>query len=524
MAKLLTDLLRRSGAGFPEAAAIRLGDSQLSYAELDMASDRLAGVLRGSGVQVGDRVGILASKSFESVVGIYGALKAGAAYVPLDYTAPAARLDLVVRDCGIRHLVTNDSGAICLKQLLATTHQRFDVVIGPAANGVTWDTVYQSPVPELPSSFGENPLAYILYTSGSTGVPKGIVHTHASALAFIEWVGTALSPTNAHRFSSHAPFHFDLSILDLFVSAAAGAPVVLIPEAVAKLPASLSQLIERERLTIWYSVPYALIQMLERGSLPKRDLGSLRWVLFAGEQMALSYLERLMELLPDARFANLYGPTETNVCTWYQIPGKNQCGDRIPIGAPCSGDEALAVDFEDQPVARGEEGELLIRGGSVMAGYWNSSFAADAAAGDIKGLGRDEYYRTGDLVRQQEDGNFLFLGRKDRQVKVRGYRIELDEIERILASHPDVEEAAVFLAHGDNGDAGIEAAVVAKTGRSVSSADVLAHAATLLPSYAVPAMIRLLRAFPRTSTGKLNRRALAEETRTARAMVFSDSD
>jgi amino acid adenylation domain-containing protein len=521
MAKLLTDLLREAAALSPEAPAVRLNGREWSYGELDDASDRLAGILRRNGARTGDRVGILASKSFESVAGIYGALKAGAAYVPLDYTAPAARIASIIRDCGIRQVVTNEAGAACLRQVLETAPHRFDLMIGPLEGAMGWHAIDRAPREKLPTNFGSNPLAYILYTSGSTGAPKGIMHTHASALAFVEWAADALRPSSEDRFSSHAPFHFDLSILDLFVSAAAGAAVVLIPEAVAKLPASLTQLIERERLSIWYSVPYALIQILERGSARKRDLRSLRWVLFAGEQMAVSYLERLLDLLPDAQFANLYGPTETNVCTWYPVSGKDDCADRIPIGRVCSGDEALVVNAGGEAVTPGNEGELLIRGGSVMAGYWNSTFAGSAAAGAIQGLRRDEYYRTGDLVREREDGNYLFFGRRDRQVKIRGYRIELDEIERALASHPDVEEAAVFLTD-DDGQIEIEAAAVAKAGRTITSGGLVAHIAAQTPPYAVPGLVTVRAFFPRTSTGKLDRRALIQETLAAVVRAGAD--
>src|SRR5271154_1591915 len=432
MSRNLAELLRSAAKRYPDRCAVRGVECQWTYSELDRASDHLAGTLINAQVAVGDRVGVLASKSFETVAGIYAVLKCGAAYVPLDFTAPPARTSTIIRACGIRHLVVNSAGQRALEKLPEDIRRSVQAIDG-LSGSTTWHDVGEWPIPTLPATFGENSLAYILYTSGSTGVPKGIMHTHGSALAFIDWAQQVLAPTCEDRFSSHAPFHFDLSILDLFVSAAAGATIVLIPEAVTKVPASMSGLMEKERLTVWYSVPFALINLLERGCAHTRDLSSLRWVLFAGEQMPPEYLVRLQDLLPAANFANLYGPTETNVCMWYRVSIEKTQMDRIPIGGPASGAEILVVNAGGDTVDRVEKGELLVRGPSVMAGYWNASRADEAARGAVFGVG-DPYYCTGDLVCQMADGNYLFLGRKDRQGKGRGYRVELEEIQSVLAS------------------------------------------------------------------------------------------
>ena len=165
----------------------------------------------------------------------------------------------------------------------------------------------------------EQDLAYILYTSGSTGDPKGIMHTHRSALAFARWAADEYGLRPADRLSNHAPLHFDLSTFDLFAGALAGATTVIIPEAVTRFPASVSKLMQDERISVWYSVPFALTQMLLRGNIGARDLTDLRWLLFAGEVFPTKYLRQLMAALPHVRFSNLYGPTETNVCTYYHV-------------------------------------------------------------------------------------------------------------------------------------------------------------------------------------------------------------
>jgi acyl-coenzyme A synthetase/AMP-(fatty) acid ligase len=310
--------------------------------------------------------------------------------------------------------------------------------------------------------------------------------------------------------SNHAPLHFDLSTFDLFAGALAGATTVVIPEALTKFPASLAKFIEQEKISVWYSVPFALIQMLLRGGLEGRDFSALRWLLFAGEVFPTKHLRELMAQLPDIRFSNLYGPTETNVCTYYHVTELPEGDDTIPIGRVCANAEGLVVDGDNQPVANGQVGELLIRGPIVMRGYWGQPEKTERGFFRRKVLayGEDIYYRTGDLVQLQPDGNYKYLGRKDRQIKTRGYRVELDEIEVALLSHELVQEAAVYPIPDGEGSNLIEAAVIPQEGVELTVAQLEAHVAAKLPPYAIPAHIIITADFPRTSTGKINRREL----------------
>jgi acyl-coenzyme A synthetase/AMP-(fatty) acid ligase len=297
----------------------------------------------------------------------------------------------------------------------------------------------------------------------------------------------------------------------------AGGAVVIIPEYVTKFPASHSQLLQDEKITVSYTVPFALIQLMERGALDSRDLTGLRWVLFAGEVFPTKHLRELMKLWPDKRFSNLYGPTETNVCTYYHVPQlADDFEDTIPIGLACANEEMLVLDAEDQPVAPGEAGELLVRGGTVMRGYWGRPDLNERGfyRRSVFGHYEDVFYRTGDLVLQLPDGNFRYFGRKDRQVKTRGYRVELDEVEVALLSHEDVKEAAVYTISDGAGSNLIEAAVIPNEGTELTHALLAKHVGEKLPPYAVPIKIHVMADFPRTSTGKINRRelqALAEQ-------------
>jgi amino acid adenylation domain-containing protein len=352
----------------------------------------------------------------------------------------------------------------------------------------------------------EQDLAYILYTSGSTGVPKGVMHTHRSALSFAEIAVREYGLTADDRISNHAPLHFDLSTLDYFGGAVAGATTVIIPESHTKLPASLSGLVEQERLTVLYAVPFALVQFLLHGALDKRDLSSLRWVLFGGEPFPPKHLRALMEALPHARFVNVYGPTEVNGVTHYPI-GSIDDESPVPIGRPYGNVEMMIVDDDDAPVAPGEPGLLLVRTPTMMRGYWGRPDLNARAfyTRPTFGLYEDVFHRTGDLVQLRPDGNLDFLGRKDRQIKTKGYRVELDEVEAALLQHAAVEAAAAFPVLNGDGSRRIEAAVTLREPGTVDAAELARHAAARLPVYALPEKIAVMTTFPRTSTDKIDR-------------------
>jgi amino acid adenylation domain-containing protein len=521
---LLPQLLDETAGRRPERQALAFSGQGLTYEELAHRSGSLARLLIQQGVRKGDRVGIYTEKSFEAVVAIYGIMKAGAAYVPIDPLAPISRLAFIMQDCGLQHLISSETKIRQLEELFERK-VGLESIIGVRSDelpvrSVGWEEVYQTPSQsETPASGVELDLAYILYTSGSTGEPKGVMHTHRSALSFVQWAVTTFSLSSEDRLSNHAPYHFDLSILDMFASAAVGASAVIVPEDVARLPASLAALMSEEKLTVWYSVPFALIQLLQRGRLESRDLRSLRCVLFAGEPFPPKHLRQLMQMLPQSSFFNLYGPTETNVCTFYEASPVRDNEERpLPIGKACTNTELIVVAGEDQPVAPGEIGELLVRGASTMPGYWNRPGQTDRAffRRGARPPFQEVFYRTGDLVQRGADGNYQFLGRKDRQVKVRGFRIELDEIEVALLSHAQVEEAAVYVRRDAEEIASIETAVVAKPGTGPTSLELSRYLSERLPSYALPNRILVVDQLPRTSTGKIDRRTLEDRALSGR--------
>jgi acyl-CoA synthetase (AMP-forming)/AMP-acid ligase II len=545
---LIPHAVEQAAARRPAQEAFRCYDQGLTYAALWARANALAHTLIDQGLRRGDRVGIYLHKSLECAVAIYGILQAGAAYVPLDPHAPPARVAFMVRDCGIRVIVSEESKRRALAALGAAEGEHaagLACAIGlrPAgADGdgglrlVSWADVASHPTTPPPVRAMQDDLAYVMYTSGSTGTPKGMMHTHASGLAYAKMAAQVYGVGPQDRLSNHSPLHFDMSTFDYFSGPLGGATTVVIPEEYKLLPASLAKLVEDERLTIWYSVPFALTQMLLRGELADRDMSALRWVLFGGEPFGPKHLHALMAQWPHARFSNVYGPAEVNQCTYFHVPpvpnayaeeqapiGKvweNAAGlivdedDRVLAAAPgVGGDEAPAAEPQavEPQEAAGPVGELLIRAPTMMRGYWNRPDLTARALYTVAGEGGFDavYYRTGDLVELLPDGNLRFLGRKDRQVKTRGYRVELDEVEAALLTHTGVEEAAVFAVPDAEGSRRIVAAVILKSQAAAGEAELARHLGQRLPPYAVPRPILVCATFPRTATGKIDRNALA---------------
>lgn len=518
MTYLLSQIIDNAAQKFPALQAFRFQGNTATYADLSTWTNQLANVLIEQGVKRRDRVGIFMNKCLEMPVAVHGIMKAGAAYVPIDPAAPAERLKFIINDCNISVLIADKTKGRLLGTIAGQTGLK--CLIGTATgtglpcSTISWDEIRSGPVhhPQQHPVM-EDDLAYIMYTSGSTGQPKGIMHTHRSGLSYAKLSAQTYGLHEHDRLGNHSPLHFDMSTLEFLSGPLKGACTVLIPEEYVKLPASLSKLIEEEQLTVWYSVPFALCQLLLRGAIESRSLESLRWVLFGGEPFPPKYLRALMEILPKARFCNVYGPAEVNQCTYYHInePPSNDL-ESVPIGKVWPNCEGLVVDNEDQPVPAGNQGELLIRTPTMMKGYWNRD-DLNAKAFFVRepfSNYSEIFYRTGDLVRQNEDGDYVYLGRKDRQIKTRGYRVELDEIEAALSYHQEVEEAAAFSLPDAEGTAMVAAAVILKNGSSLQPSGLLHFLKALLPTYALPRVIKVYSAFPRTGSGKIDRLKLRE--------------
>ena len=512
--RALHQLLDQSASRFSEKVAVEESDAgNIRYDELAHLSDRVRDRLREMGVEVGDRVGICARKSGDVVAAIFGIMKTGAAYIPTDPTAPAQRNAFIFQNCAVKVVIIEarlvDRLAEEFKQLgFAPAVIVIDGVGAGVPLGRALDQLDSARLAaSKPSAALDSArLAYILYTSGSTGRPKGVMLSHGNAACFIDWCSEVFKPTEHDRFSSHAPFHFDLSILDIYVSLKHGATLVIVEEQLGKEPARLAPWIADKKLTVWYSAPSILSLLAQFGKLDQRDYSSLRHVLFAGEVFPIKYLKLLKSLWKHPRYFNLYGPTETNVCTFYEVPQliPESQNEPVPIGKACPYCEPLVVSEIGSEVGAGGEGELCIAGPSVLQGYW------DLPENTAKAFlpGRDtRWYRTGDIVAELPDGNYKFLGRRDRMIKKRGYRIELGEIEAALYRHPAIKEAAV-LAFPDEENVPIKAFASTRNGTKLSIIELKKFCSENLPLYMVPDLFCCLEALPKTSTDKIDYQTL----------------
>lgn len=486
------------------------GDS-IGYRELDEMTNRLRDRFVRLGVMRGDRIGIYLHKSIDSVACIIGILKCGAAYVPVDPTAPAARNAFIFKDCSVRAIVTEAALEPALRKELGDAADDHRIV---SLNGVggggplrDWldreDAASVAPASRTAESKPDD-LAYILYTSGSTGRPKGVMLSHRNAQCFVDWCSDTFAPVSTDRFSSHAPFHFDLSILDIYTPLKHGATLVLVPEDTGKDPSALAGLIASEKLTIWYSTPSILSLLAHYGKMEGHDYSSLRLVLFAGEVFPVVHLRALKRLIPGPRCFNLYGPTETNVCTYYELPAaiEDERTEPFPIGVVCPHYRGMIVDSEGKEVERGTEGELLIQGPGVMQGYWNLPEQNGRVYLDLGARGR--WYRTGDLVVERHDGAMQFVGRKDRMVKKRGYRVELGEIEACLYRHPNVREAAVVALPDEQEGIRIRAHISTRDQKRISLIELKQFCSRHLPVYFIPDLFHFHAELPKTSTDKID--------------------
>jgi amino acid adenylation domain-containing protein len=531
----LSQLLELAAATRPDhPAAEDESGRTLSYAALWRGADRLAARLVRWGIGRGDRVGLWLPKCLEALTAIHGILRAGASYVPVDPTTPALCAMSILVAGGVKAalvaadlapvLRTSWTAGVALPRLIvlegdlsqfaepqSELPSRPDPGAPPAISSgdAYWDEVIadDGPSPLLPIRRPDD-LAFVFFTSGSTGQPKGVMLSHANAFAFLDWCHGAFGPwDDEDRFVSHAPLHFDLSVFDLFAACRNAATVMLIGEKLAKNPIGLGEFLNRNAISVWYSAPSTLVLLTQFGNLNRTGTTAPRLVLFAGEVFPIAPLRQLRSLWPHAAMWNLYGPTETNVCTAFPIP-RTIPSDRTvayPIGPVCPSLRARVVDQQGDTVPPGRLGELAIAGPSVMRGYFgHPELTANCFLWDEDGT---KWYLTGDLVHDDGAGCLQFHGRRDRMVKRRGYRIELGEIESALYSHQAVDRAGV-VAQTDAAGVSIAAFVALKPNEKKSVIALKRHCTYHLPRYMIPDTITFLDGLPATSTDKIDYQSL----------------
>jgi amino acid adenylation domain-containing protein len=512
----------------PEAVAVVFNARPVTYGELETGSNRLARLLKDQGCAKGDRVCLLMPKSPMAVLCILGIYKADCIFVPLDPAGPAARLAKIIESCVNRWILAAGSTAPLLTELLREERFQKTISIGwmdePKIKEHQWRPTFSlsdlACYPTTPPDYQNTPEdpAHILFTSGSTGTPKGVVITHSNVIHFVEWARSYFGMDSSDRCSGHSPLHFDLSMLDLFGTFSAGGELHLVPPELNLLPNPLAEFIRASRLTQWFSVPSILQYMAKFDCVKFHDFPALKRLLWCGEVFPTPALHYWMKRLPHVTFTNLYGPTEATIASGYYTVPRSPMDEtaEIPIGIGCAGEELLVLDEKRQPVAPGEAGDLYIRGVGLSPGYWKdtektrSVFLPHPHGADPS----DRIYKTGDLAKVGQDGLVYFLGRADSQIKSRGYRIELSEIETAMNAVEDLQECAVVAVqtNGFEGTA-ICCAYVPMPGRDLTPLDLRKEVSRVLPNYMLPVRWMALSGLPKNANGKIDRRRLQEKFR-----------
>jgi len=483
----------------PNEIALIFGTVQLTYGQLNSRANQLAHFLKARGVGPEVSVGVCIERSIEMVVGLLAILKAGGAYVGLEPTHPAERISFMLRDSGARLLLT--------QQRLGKTF-------------ASWggECIYlDGEWPEIPVAPVENPAntasgancAYVLYTSGSTGQPKGVVSEHRASINRFAWMWRTYPFAEGEVCCQKTSLSFADSIWEMFGPLLQGIPVVLVPDKVVKDPKLLIGALSANKVTRLVLVPSLLRLILESGEDLAQQLDALRYCVCSGETLPVELAKSFREQIPHATLINLYGSTEVAADVMcYEVNNTNDLSS-LPIGKPIANTNVFILDSNLQPVPLGALGEIYVGGEGLARGYLNNAkLTAEkfVAHGFSSGPG-SRMFRTGDIGRYLSDGNIEYHGRRDHQVKIRGYRIELGEIEAQLAIHPQVHQAVVVASDSESGDQQLVAYIVAAE-EAPTDAELRAHLGSKLPDYMIPSAFVLLEALPLTSSGKVNSQAL----------------
>lgn len=492
-------LFERQVERTPDAVAAFYEDERITYRELNKRANQLAHHLQALGVTSEMLVGVCMERSLDLLVGLLGTLKAGGAYVPLDPTYPRERLAFMLQDSQL--------------QILLTQHRLIEMLPEQRPSVICLDTEaeleqrsQENPIAE---GHGEN-LAYVVYTSGSTGRPKGVLATHRAAINRFSWMWEHFPFESDEICCQKTSLSFVDSVWEIFGPLLQGIPTVLIPDEVLKEPQQLLRTLAAYQVTRIVLVPSLLQALLNTANDLQRQLPKLKYWVSSGEALSVELVQRFQDCLPHAVLLNLYGSSEVAAdATYYEIRNGNALRS-VPLGRPIANTQIYLLDTFLQPVPIGVAGELYVGGAGLVRGYLNRpELTAEKFVANPFALEADSYlYRTGDLARYLSDGNIEYLGRLDHQVKLRGFRIELEEIEAVLRKYPAVREAVVIVREDALDDKYLIAYILMDEGKAAKESELRSHVLHYVPAYMLPSAFVLLETLPLLPNGKIDRHAL----------------
>lgn len=492
----ILEYLESTAARVPDKIALEDRSSSLSFAQLRTRALDISDALAGAVSDIRSPVAVFLPKGVEAISAFMGVLYSGNIYMPMDVKSPAVRTRAIFENIEPAAAITDESG---LEKISGLLPPEKIIVIGGVAHA-------ESPKTRWRENIDTDP-AYIINTSGSTGVPKGVAVSHRSIIDYIEWARDCYGIGGDRVMGNQAPLYFDNSVLDIYLCLSTGLKLILTPEELFTFPIKLLEYFSQKGVDTVFFVPSVLSTIANLGLLDAVR-PPLKTVLFAGETMPTKQLNYWISKYPEALFSNLYGPTEITVdCTYFIVDRPLSDAEPVPIGRPCRNADVIILDSDNRRVeGPGKSGEICVRGTSLALGYYNNPARTEAAfvQNPLNSKYPEKIYRTGDMAHFNDRGEIIFEGRKDLQIKHMGFRIELGEIESAARSLPGVDLAcAVF-------DAGKPAIILFYEAREeIPPRSFASSLASSLPKYMIPAKFVRLDAIPLTANGKTDRAALA---------------
>ena len=491
--KTITDYLDKTAKKYPEKIGVKDIDKQYTFSKIRENALKVGSVLGEMGL-FKKPIAIFLDKNVDCFCSMFGVAYSGNFYTILDVTMPQARIERILRIL--------DAEAIITDKKHEQDIQKLDLKFSPIyIEDIYTRTINNLMIECIQNRIIDTDVLYILFTSGSTGDPKGVIISHRNVITYMEWSGKVFGFDSNTVFGSQTPFYFSMSVLDIFQTIRTGAEFVIIPKKLFSLPGDLISYIDETQINTIYWVPSALCQLANINALDNPKLKCVKMILFAGEVMPAKQLNMWKRALPDAFYANLFGPTEVpDICTYYILDREIADDESIPIGRTCDNMDVFIVDENGKEVTGTQEGEMLVRGASVAYGYYKNPEKTKEAfiQNPLQDSYEEKVYRTGDLVHYNENGEIIYVSRKDFQIKHMGYRIELGEIETAASAIAQIDRVCCIY------DMANSEIVLFYTG-AIDAKDIKKNIKKKVPRYMIPTRYVTMEEMPLNLNGKIDR-------------------